>query len=59
MKWRKLIYAVMQVAIWVLWRNKNNLIFNEKEIQLERMVNEIKQMGFVWIGSRSGLKDLT
>ncbi|KAJ0495937.1 putative reverse transcriptase zinc-binding domain-containing protein [Helianthus annuus] len=59
LRWRKLIYAVMQVALWVIWQNRNKLIFQEKEIRVDRLKEEIKQLGFLWIGSRSNLKDIT
>ncbi|KAJ0546635.1 putative RNA-directed DNA polymerase [Helianthus annuus] len=58
-RWRKLIYAVMQVALWVIWQNRNKLIFQGKEIRVDRLKEEIKQLGFLWIGSRSNLKDIT
>ncbi|XP_022019208.1 uncharacterized protein LOC110919242 [Helianthus annuus] len=44
-KWRKLAYAVMQVALWVVWRSRNDLVFNDKQINLDQMTNEIKQIG--------------
>ncbi|KAJ0442970.1 putative RNA-directed DNA polymerase [Helianthus annuus] len=58
-KWRKLIYAIMQVSLWVLWRGRNHLTFNNKEIILARMMEEIKRLSFLWIGNRSSIKGIT
>ncbi|MFS7949948.1 putative reverse transcriptase zinc-binding domain-containing protein [Helianthus anomalus] len=40
-KWRKLVYATMQVALWVVWRSRNDVIFNSKEVSIDRILNEI------------------
>ncbi|XP_021975366.1 uncharacterized protein LOC110870498 [Helianthus annuus] len=58
-KWRKLVYAIMQVALWVVWQSRNDLVFNDKEVSIDRITNEIKQLGFLWIGSRLSLKEIT
>ncbi|KAJ0910410.1 putative reverse transcriptase zinc-binding domain-containing protein [Helianthus annuus] len=57
--WRKLIYAIMQVAIWVIWRSRNEATFNGKQINREQMVNEVKHLSFLWVGSRSRLKEVS
>ncbi|MFS7947710.1 hypothetical protein Hanom_Chr06g00551421 [Helianthus anomalus] len=57
MKWRKLVYSVMQVAAWVLWKWRNDLVFKQKVVCIARMKEEIKQFEFLWIKSRSSLKD--
>ncbi|XP_035838138.1 uncharacterized protein LOC118485793 [Helianthus annuus] len=58
-KWRKLVYAIMQVALWVVWRSRNDVIFNNQEVSIDRILNEIKHLAFLWIGNRSNLKGIT
>ncbi|KAJ0521343.1 hypothetical protein HanRHA438_Chr10g0447851 [Helianthus annuus] len=58
-KWRKLVYAIIQVSMWVIWRSRNDLIFRGKQVYLERMTTEIKHLSFLWVGNRSSIKDLT
>ncbi|KAJ0578900.1 putative reverse transcriptase zinc-binding domain-containing protein [Helianthus annuus] len=58
-KWRKLTYALMQVSIWVIWRSRNELVFNDKQIIREHVVNEIKHLSYLWVGSRSTLKEIS
>ncbi|KAF5808150.1 putative RNA-directed DNA polymerase [Helianthus annuus] len=58
-KWRKLIYGIMQIALWVVWRSRNDLVFDGKEVKVDQIMNEIKQLGFLWIGSRSRFKEIS
>ncbi|XP_022041199.1 uncharacterized protein LOC110943773 [Helianthus annuus] len=57
--WRKLIYAIMQVAVWVIWRSRNEVTFNGKQVNREQMVNEIKHLSYLWVGCRSRLKEVS
>ncbi|KAJ0586631.1 putative reverse transcriptase zinc-binding domain-containing protein [Helianthus annuus] len=58
-KWRKLVYAIVQVSIWVIWRCRNDLVFNGKQVNLDHMTSEIKHLSFVWVGNRSSLKEIS
>ncbi|KAL8267293.1 hypothetical protein R6Q59_004637, partial [Mikania micrantha] len=44
--WKKTIHAVILTAFWVLWRVRNNNIFNDKLISLDKIIHDIKIMGF-------------
>ncbi|KAJ0941225.1 hypothetical protein HanRHA438_Chr02g0092101 [Helianthus annuus] len=49
----------MQVAIWVVWRSRNELVFNTKQACFAPMIEEIKHLAYLWIKSHSVLKEIT
>ncbi|KAF5180014.1 hypothetical protein FRX31_030405 [Thalictrum thalictroides] len=48
--WELLPYAV----IWTLWRIRNDRIFKEKMVSMERMVVEVKTTLWYWVGNWPG-----
>ncbi|KAF5772129.1 putative reverse transcriptase zinc-binding domain-containing protein [Helianthus annuus] len=52
-KWRRVIWSVIQVAIWVVWKTRNEVVFSHKKPNFERMKEEIKLLSFFWIKNRA------
>lgn len=48
-----LIQSVIMVACWVIWKSRNNMVFNGSKVNIERMLKEIKTLGFLWIKNRA------
>ncbi|KAL8244802.1 hypothetical protein R6Q59_011060 [Mikania micrantha] len=51
--WRKTVNAIILTGIWVLWNTCNNIIFSREHFSVEKIIQEIKILGFLWIGNRS------
>jgi hypothetical protein len=43
---------IWQAAIWVIWRARNERIFNAVETQWEEVVDEIKVLSWRWLLGR-------
>ncbi|KAJ0883842.1 putative RNA-directed DNA polymerase [Helianthus annuus] len=52
-KWHRVILSVVQVAIWVLWKTRNDIVFRHKQANLERIKEEIKTYSYLWIKNRA------
>ncbi|KAF5793118.1 putative RNA-directed DNA polymerase [Helianthus annuus] len=50
---KKAVYTIFATACWLLWRTRNDQIFNNKPKQVQKLVGEIKALSFLWINSRS------
>ncbi|KAJ0853894.1 putative reverse transcriptase zinc-binding domain-containing protein [Helianthus annuus] len=50
---KKVIYTIIASVCWLLWRTRNDLIFNNKYKQVQKIIGEIKALSFLWINSRS------
>lgn len=52
-RWRKMVYAIFLVMFWVIWRNRNDRIFNNGAVTSRKMVEEVKMLSFLWLNHRS------
>ncbi|XP_035834229.1 uncharacterized protein LOC118482710 [Helianthus annuus] len=57
-RWKKAVSMVTQAAIWVIWRSRNDAVFNGKHPNVSRMKEEIKMLGYMWLKSRVKLENL-
>ncbi|KAJ0619222.1 putative RNA-directed DNA polymerase [Helianthus annuus] len=55
---KKAVYLIAAATCWILWRIRNNLIFNGKITQVSRAVGDIKAISFFWVKARAGKTDL-
>ncbi|KAJ0475516.1 putative RNA-directed DNA polymerase [Helianthus annuus] len=51
-RWKKVVNMVTQAAIWVIWRSRNGAVFEGKQPHVNRMKEEIKMFGYMWLKSR-------
>ncbi|MFS7961753.1 hypothetical protein Hanom_Chr08g00718811 [Helianthus anomalus] len=58
-RWKKAIYLVMQAVVWCTWRARNELVFNQKQPRIGRVIEEIKAISFLWFKNRARMVALT
>ncbi|KAM0005071.1 putative reverse transcriptase zinc-binding domain-containing protein [Helianthus debilis subsp. tardiflorus] len=46
-------YTIIATVCWLLWRTRNDQIFNNKHKHVQKIMGEIKALSFLWINSRS------
>ena len=51
-KLRRGAWLIWHAVVWVLWRTRNNRIFNNKIIWVKEMVEQIKVLSWQWSMSR-------
>jgi hypothetical protein len=45
---RKALILIWNTIMWVMWKNRNDGVFNEKQANIEDMVDEIKLLSWKW-----------
>ncbi|XP_035831833.1 uncharacterized protein LOC118480935 [Helianthus annuus] len=58
-KWQKAYYTVILTTIWSIWKCRNEVIFNQKELKTERLIEEIRTLSYLWVRNRSKSLGLT
>jgi hypothetical protein len=49
---KKGLILIWNAIMWVLWKNQNECVFNNKEINIEEMVDHVKLLSWKWFISR-------
>ncbi|KAI3683245.1 hypothetical protein L1987_83746 [Smallanthus sonchifolius] len=49
----KMIHAIVLTSLWCLWKARNTLIFEGRQLSLANLVEEVKILGFLWVQCRS------
>ncbi|KAF5810041.1 putative RNA-directed DNA polymerase [Helianthus annuus] len=52
-KKRKALHAVVLVAIWNIWKTRNDVLFRHSNPNVVKVLDEIKAMAYLWIKNRS------
>ncbi|KAJ0554379.1 hypothetical protein HanRHA438_Chr08g0362181 [Helianthus annuus] len=52
-KWKNAVYTIMQTAVWVIWKARNEAIFKGKQPRVSSLIEEIKVLGYLWFKSRA------
>ncbi|KAJ0716245.1 putative reverse transcriptase zinc-binding domain-containing protein [Helianthus annuus] len=58
-KKKKVLHAVILVAMWSLWKLRNESVFRQSVPNTTRTLDEIKAMAFLWVKNRSKMFALT
>ncbi|XP_021985451.1 uncharacterized protein LOC110881535 [Helianthus annuus] len=58
-KWKKVIFTIVQTTVWCMWRCRNEVVFNQKQANVARLVEEIRALGFLWVRSRAKLQEMS
>ncbi|KAJ0490856.1 putative RNA-directed DNA polymerase [Helianthus annuus] len=58
-KKKKVLHAVILVAIWSIWKSRNEAVFQQKSPNMTKTLDEIKAMAYLWVKNRSRSMTLT
>nr|XP_043639212.1 uncharacterized protein LOC122610279 [Erigeron canadensis] len=50
---KKFVNLVVLAYCWILWKTRNDLVFNNKVPSLRYAIKELKSLSFLWIAHRS------
>ncbi|KAJ0860513.1 hypothetical protein HanRHA438_Chr13g0624471 [Helianthus annuus] len=57
-KIKKAIHAVCLTTMWVLWKMRNDMVFNHLSPSVQNSVANIKSLSFLWVKHRSKVSAL-
>ncbi|XP_022018936.1 uncharacterized protein LOC110918968 [Helianthus annuus] len=52
-KRKKTLYAIILVAIWSIWKMRNEVTFGQAIPNTTKVLDEVKSMAFLWVKNRS------
>ncbi|XP_021995690.1 uncharacterized protein LOC110892858 [Helianthus annuus] len=56
----KLIFqGVLIIACWSLWKVRNEARFRNVPVKIEKVISEVKALGFLWVKNRTKFKKLS
>ncbi|KAF5790976.1 putative RNA-directed DNA polymerase [Helianthus annuus] len=58
-KRRKAVHAIVMVAIWSIWKIRNDVVFRQVSPIFTKALDEIKSMAYLWIKNRSKVVTLS
>ncbi|KAJ0456118.1 putative reverse transcriptase zinc-binding domain-containing protein [Helianthus annuus] len=57
-KIKEVIHGIVVIVCWSLWRARNNWVFSSIPIKIDKIISEVKSLGFLWYSNRSKNKDI-
>ncbi|XP_022003558.1 uncharacterized protein LOC110901011 [Helianthus annuus] len=56
--WKKAVYMIAIGTVWRIWWPRNEKLFKDNFIRINRLVELIKEDAYLWISNRSKLKSI-
>ncbi|KAJ0479839.1 putative RNA-directed DNA polymerase [Helianthus annuus] len=57
-KEEKIIYGLALITSWCIWKERNEVVFNQKRCNPLDIIGELKSRSFAWVKNRSSCKDI-
>ncbi|KAJ0825826.1 putative reverse transcriptase zinc-binding domain-containing protein [Helianthus annuus] len=58
-RWKMTVYSVIQIAVWCIWKCRNDMIFNNKQPNIIGVKEQIRHLGYIWIRNRARAQVIT
>ncbi|KAJ0686168.1 hypothetical protein HanLR1_Chr11g0411581 [Helianthus annuus] len=55
---KKIFQGIIIVTLWCIWMNRNDRLFNRKNINARDIVADVKLKSFFWLKQRSRMKSI-
>ncbi|KAD5961453.1 hypothetical protein E3N88_12926 [Mikania micrantha] len=49
---KELILSVIQKTVWCIWKARNDVMFNQRKVLKEKIVEDIKTLSYFWVKHR-------
>ncbi|KAJ0837228.1 putative reverse transcriptase zinc-binding domain-containing protein [Helianthus annuus] len=56
---KEVLKGIIRIGCWCIWKARNEVKFNNTQVKLERIISEIRSLGFFWYSTRSKNKTIT
>ncbi|KAF5790261.1 putative reverse transcriptase zinc-binding domain-containing protein [Helianthus annuus] len=57
-KKKEVIHGIVIIVCWCLWRARNNWVLSRTPIRIDKIINEVKSLGYFWYSNRSKSKGI-
>ncbi|XP_022040373.1 uncharacterized protein LOC110942918 [Helianthus annuus] len=55
---KEAVQGIIMIACWNIWRARNNFVFANKPVKIDKIISEVKALGHFWFSNRSKYKDI-
>ncbi|XP_021996002.1 uncharacterized protein LOC110893192 [Helianthus annuus] len=56
---KTIFQGVMIIACWSLWKARNEARFRNVSVRIEKVISEVKVLGFLWVKNRTKFRSLS
>ncbi|KAJ0824439.1 putative reverse transcriptase zinc-binding domain-containing protein [Helianthus annuus] len=58
-KKKKAVHAIFLLTTWIIWKNRNEKIFQGRNGEIYKMIEEIKEESFLWMKHKSKVQSIS
>ncbi|XP_021980075.1 uncharacterized protein LOC110876206 [Helianthus annuus] len=56
---KDVLHGIIIIGCWSLWRARNGIKFENKQVRIEDIIREVKSVGYLWISSRLNARSIS
>ncbi|XP_022019673.1 uncharacterized protein LOC110919721 [Helianthus annuus] len=56
---KSILQGLVIIACWSIWKARNDARFRSTQVRIERIISEVKSVGYLWVRNRTKFRNLT